>query len=50
MKNLGILLFSLFAFIALTSCETEAEKQARIYQQEANKIIFTKEELSLIHI
>lgn len=48
MKNLEIFLFTLFAFIAFTACETEAEKQARIFQQEANKIILTKEEFEMV--
>lgn len=32
----------------LSSCETEAEKQARIRQQEANKIVLTQEEFATL--
>ena len=48
MNNLGILLFSLFAFMTFTSCETEAEKAARIRQQEADKIIVTEDEFNTL--
>lgn len=48
MKNIGIFLITLFACIVFTSCETEAEKQARIKQQEANKIILSQEEFATL--
>lgn len=48
MKNLGIFLFTVFAFITFISCETEAEKEARIRQQEADKIILTEDEFNTL--